>query len=372
MLKRKSIVLGILVIAVCIVLSVLLAGMKKAPKEKDSIVNEIVLPVQEVKNSEIDLQLSVTGKLEAYSKVEVYAEVSGILEDSGKAFLEGIQFSKGETLLSINKDKYESEVFSKRSSFMNKIASILPDLKYDYKESYIIWENYLKEFNVESYLKPIPKPANDKEKYYLAGKGIYTDYYNIRSQEEQLKKYVITAPFSGEVIESNIKPGTLVMSGQKLGEFVNTKTFDLVVGVDLNNLNGIKNGNEVYLNSTSTGQNWIGEVRRISNKIDEKTQMVDVYISVTGVGLKEGMFLNADISLKKNAIAVEIPRKLLADSDHVYIVKQNKVHLQQITVIQRKENTVIIEGLEDGNLLALKTNSIHEGLTVVPIQNSQE
>lgn len=371
MLKRKSILLGLLVIAACVVLSILFAGMKKAPKEKEAVAKEIVLPVQEVNNTELDLHLSVVGKLEAYSKMEVYAEVSGILENSGKAFLEGIQFSTGETLLSINKKKFESEVFSNRSSFMNKIANILPDLKYDYPDSYSVWEQYLKDFEVEQFISPIPEPLNEKEKYYLAGKSVYTDYYNLKSQEEQLRKYTIRAPFKGEVIESNIKPGTLVMSGQKLGEFVNTSVFDLVVGVDLNNLHGIETGNEVKLYSNATGQKWNGKVRRISNKIDDKTQMVNVYISVSGKGLKESMFLNADISLSHKILGIEIPRKLLVDSEHVFVVNNKMVHLQEIHVIQRKENTVIIEGLANGSLLALKTSAIHEGLTVVPVQNMQ-
>jgi multidrug efflux pump subunit AcrA (membrane-fusion protein) len=297
--------------------------------------------------------------------------VSGILENSNKAFLEGIQFSAGETLLAINKDKFESEVFSKRSSFMNKIANILPDLKYDYPDSYSVWEQYLKNFDVEKFISPIPEPFNEKEKYYLAGKSVYTDYYNLKSQEEQLRKYTISAPFNGEVIESNIKPGTLVMSGQKLGEFVNANVFDLVVGVDLNNLHGIEAGNNVKLYSNATGQKWTGKLRRISNKIDDKTQMVNVYISVSGKGLKESMFLNADISLSHHVLGIEIPRKLLADSEHVFIVDDNKVHLQEISVIQRKENTVIIEGLPNGSLLALKTSGIHEGLLVDPVKNMQ-
>jgi len=371
MLKRKSILWGIAVIIACVALSVLFAGMKKAPKEKEAVKKEIVLPVLEVRNSELDLHLSVVGKLEAYSKMEVYAEVSGILENSPKAFLEGIRFHQGEALLSISKDKFEAEVFSNRSSFMNKIANILPDLKYDYPDSYSVWEKYLKDFDVEKFIGPIPEPLNEKEKYYLAGKSVYTDYYNLKSQEEQLRKYTIKAPFNGEVIESNIKPGTLVMSGQKLGEYVNTNVFDLVVGVDLNNLHGIEAGNEVKLYSNATGQKWNGKVRRISNKIDDKTQMVNVYISVSGKGLKESMFLNADISLSHNVNGIEIPRKLLADSEHVFIVNDKKVHLQQINVIQRKENTVIIEGLPNGSLLSLKTSAIHEGLTVVPVKNMQ-
>lgn len=364
MLKRKSILLGIGVIIVTMVLAFVFAGMKKAPKEREVVAKEIIVPVQSIKNSKIDLELSVVGNLEARDKVEVYAEVSGILKSSKKQFLEGVRFSKGENLISIQDDTYKAEVYSTRSSFMTEIASVLPDLKFDYPESYSAWEKYLQEFDVEKKLAPIPDAKNDKEKYYLAGKNIYTTYYNIKSLEEQLDKYTISAPFTGEIIESNIKPGTLVMSGQKLGEFVNTNAYDLVVGIDLNNLAGIKVGNKVNVYSNNTNGNWSGSVRRISKKVDTETQMVNVYIAVLGSDLKEGMFLNADIQLKRDVFGIEIPRKLLVDSEYVFTVSKGIINQQKVSIVQKKEDAVVIEGLQDGVQLVLKTSGIHKGISV--------
>ncbi len=364
MLKRKSILLGIAVIVATMGLAVVFAGMKKAPKEKKVVSKEIIVPVQSIKNSKIDLQLSVIGNLEARDKVEVYAEVTGILKSSGKQFLEGVSFSKGEKLLSIQDDTYRAEVYSKRSSFMTEIASVLPDLKFDYPESYSAWEKYLQNLDVENQLAPIPGAQNDKEKYFLAGKNIYTQYYSIKSLEQQLTKYTISAPFTGEIIESNIKPGTLVMSGQKLGEFVNTSAYDLVVGVDLNNLAGINVGNKVNVYSKNTNGNWIGSVRRISKKVDSDTQMVNVYIAVTGNNLKEGMFLNADVQLKKDVFGIEIPRKLLVNSEYVFTVVNGIINQQKVSIVQKKEDAVVVEGLNDGVQLVLKTSGIHKGISV--------
>ena len=367
MLKSKSILLGIAVIIITTGLSFLFVSMKEAPKERESIAKKIIVPIQKIRNDRIDLKLSVVGNLEAQEKVDVYAEVTGILKTSAKSFLEGVHFNQGEVLLSIIDDKYKAEVYSKRSSFMNEIAAVLPDLKFDYPKSYIAWEKYLQEFDVEKELKPVPAAFSDKEKYFLAGKNIYTSYFNIKSLEKQLEKYSIKAPFTGEVIESNIKPGTLVMTGQKLGEYVNTSKYDLVVGVDLNSLNGIAEGNHVRLYSNNFNGSWDGVVRRISKKVDEKTQMVNIYISVSGADLKEGMFLKADISLNQNAYGIEIPRKLLVDHDNVYVVEDHVIILKPVEIIQKKENTVIVEGIDNGSLLSLKTAGIHKGMSVEPV-----
>lgn len=368
MLKRKSILLGIAIIVLTMVLAFVFAGMKKAPKEREIVAKEIVVPVKTIKNSKIDLELSVIGNLEARDKVEVYAEVTGILKSSEKQFLEGVRFSKGENLILIQDNKYRAEVYAQRSSFMTEIAAVLPDLKFDYPESYSAWEKYLQKFDVETELAAIPAAKNNKEKYFLAGKNIYTNYYNIKSLEEQLEKYTISAPFTGEIIESNIKTGTLVMSGQKLGEFVNTNAYDLVVGVDLNNLAGIKVGNKVNVYSNNTNGNWFGSVRRISKKVDTDTQMVNIYISVSGSNLKEGMFLSADIQLNRGVFGMEISRKYLVNSEYVFTVDKGIINEQKVSIVQKKKDVVVVEGLKDGVRLVLKTSGIHKGISVSPIE----
>lgn len=93
MLKRKSILLGVFVIVFTLGVAYVFAGMKKAPKERTLVSKEIIVPVQIIKNSKIDLDLSLVGNLEARDKVEVYAEVTGILKASTKRFLEGMRFS---------------------------------------------------------------------------------------------------------------------------------------------------------------------------------------------------------------------------------------------------------------------------------------
>ena len=364
MMKRKSILLGLLAIVVTFGFAILFAAMKEPPKEKEPTIKQLIVPVQRVENKNIDLNLSVVGTLEAQKKLEVYSEVSGILESSSKNFLEGVKYQKDEILISIKDDKFRAELYSKRSSFMNEIASVLPDLKFDYPNSFDAWKQYLSEFNVENNLLTIPEAQSEQEKYFLTGKNIYTSYFNIKSLEEELEKYTIEAPFTGEVIESNIKPGTLVMTGQKLGEYVNTNAYDLVVGIDLNSLNGIEEGNRVRLYSNNFNGKWDGAVRRISKKVDEKTQMVNVYISVSGSGLKEGMFLNADISLNQEVYGIEIPRKLLVDNNNVYTVEDGVIALQPIKITQKKEDTAIVEGIENGSLLSLKTSGIHKGISV--------
>jgi len=247
MWKRKSILLGIIVLVVSFGVSAMFAAMKEPPKRKEATTKELILPVRKIQNQTIPMVVSSVGNLEAHEKLEVYAEVNGILEKSRQLFLEGVSFQKGEVLLKIRDDKYRVSLYAKKSSLMNQIATVLPDLKFDFPESYQEWQNFLASFSIEENLKPIPEPRNKKEKYFIAGKNIYQTYYDIKSMEEELLKYTVRAPFTGKITESNIKTGTLVRSGQKLGEFLNTASYDLLVGVNLNDLSVIQVGSSVLL-----------------------------------------------------------------------------------------------------------------------------
>lgn len=362
MLKKKSIILGVLVAVCLFITAFVLAGMKEPPHEKQAFVKTLQIPVQKIENSHLELEHNVIGTLQAHEKVEIFAEVSGILERTNNPFLEGLNYESGDILLQINDIKMRTSLYAKKSGLMTSIASLLPDLKFDYPDSYESWKAYLSEFDVEKTIGHIPQAKNDQEKYFLAGKNIYKTFYDIKSEEEQLTKYTILAPYKGQVSESNIKAGTVVRTGQKLGEFMNTDTYDLLVGVDLNNIRNIKVGSRVNLYSENIKGSWIGKVSRIGSKIDAQTQMVNVYISVTGDNLKEGMFLSANIALQQDVNGIEIPRKLLIDDTYVYVLKNEIVEKRKIDIVQYKKNSVITNSLIDGNLLVLKTSGIHKGI----------
>ena len=371
MLQRKSILLGILVLVITLGASFILASMKEPPRRKEVVEKKPIVLVREINNAHVGLEVSVLGTLEAHEKVEVFAEVSGILEKSDRPFLEGVTYSKGDVMLSIKDDKYRVSLYSARSNLMNQIAGLLPEMKFDFPNSYELWKDYLTAFDVEKTLRPLPRIKDSKEKYFISGKKILQSYYDIKSMEQELVKYTLRAPFNGKITQSNIKPGTLVRSGQKLGEFMNTLSYDLVVGVDLNNLEGIERGSGVRITSDNITGEWEGVVERISPNVDSKTQMVNVYINVRGKELKEGMLLKANIRLNSEVYGIEIPRKILVEKDRVYVVKDSIVDEQRVRIVQYKGDAVIVEGLDEGSLMVLKTVGIKKGMEVEIKRKSQ-
>jgi RND family efflux transporter MFP subunit len=231
---------------------------------------------------------------------------------------------------------------------LNLVTQILPDIKIDYKESAGDWLAYVENFDLESPLPPLPQPRNVQEKFFFASRNVYNYYYTIKSQEARLEKYVIRAPFSGIVTESAINPGTLVRTGQKLGELINTQSYEMEISVSLRDAGFVQIGDIVTLASVDVAGEWKGRVVRISDKIDPNTQTLKAFLLVSGKGLKEGMYLSGQLNTRRVSNAVEIPRKLLINEGEIYVVSDSVLALHSVEVVRFNEETAIITGLTDG------------------------
>jgi multidrug efflux pump subunit AcrA (membrane-fusion protein) len=342
-----------------------IAGMKKDPPRRAVPKQIKTVKAVETSPSDISTRIEITGRLAAKEKIEIFTEVGGLLKPESRRFREGNAFRKGQALMQIDNTEARLNLLAQRSSLLNQIILILPDLKLDYPEGYPNWQAYVDNFDPEKTTPELPKAATEKEKYFISAKNLLNLYYSIRSQEVRLAKYTIRAPFSGVVSESNIQEGTLVRVGQKMGEFFNPNVYELEAAVNLKDLDFIKPGNQVNLTSTDVDGIWTGTVRRISNTLDENTQTVKVYIEVSGKNLKEGMYLDAEIKGNTIEQAIEIPRKLMVNDSSIFVIQDTVLALHRVKPIKFTTSSVILKGVP-ANTMILNENIIggYEGLRV--------
>ncbi len=351
LLRRLGIVAAVLLVVGAFYFSKYLTSQKEDPKRKAAVVREKLAQTVSVSNEDIPTELEVQGELVAFDKIDIFTEVSGTLENTSRPFKVGSYFQKGSVLLKVDDDEARLTLLSQKSSLLNSITQMMPDLKIDYQESYQQWKTYLDQFDPENNIQAFPKPLNDQEKFFIASRNLYTQYYNIKSAEERLSKYTVYAPFSGVITQTSINTGAVVRSGQKLGELMNTGNYELEATVPLNDLKYIKVGNPVELYSDDIEGTWNGRVKRINNQVDVGTQTVKVFIDVSGKDLKEGMYMKGDIEASQVEDALRIPRKLLINQNSVYVVKDSVLVLEEVSVIKFLDETVIIRGLENGTQL---------------------
>lgn len=307
-----------------------------------------------VENASISNELEVQGELAAFNKIDIFAEVSGTLERTERPFKVGSYFPKDAILIEVDQTEANLNLLAQKSSLLNAITQLMPDLKIDYPESFQQWKAYLDAFNVEETLRPFPKLLNEQERYFIASRNLLNQYYSIQSAEERLRKYVVRAPFSGVITQTSIQPGALVRSGQKLGELMNTASYELEVTVPLSELKYISTGSAVKLSSRDIKGSWTGTVRRVNDQVDPGTQTVKVFIGVNGRDLREGMYLTGSVEAAPVQEAIRIPKNLLVNQEKVYVVADQKLHLQPVEVVKITETDAILKGLADGTQLLAK------------------
>lgn len=369
--RRIGVVLGFAILLGSFALSRYLISSKQPPPQIPSFQTQLKIPVRLVNPTDQMVPLEIQGNLVAFDKIEVYSEVSGVLEYGKIPFKVGSFFPKGSVLAQVNLKEAELALFSQKSTFLNSIIQILPDLKIDYPEAYPAWKNYVDEFSEKTPIKPLPESRSEKEKYFISSKGIYTQFYNIKSADERISKFTILAPFSGMLVQTSIQPGSLVRVGQKLGDFMNNQSYELEVTVPLSELKYLKIGDPVDLFSDDVTGKWTGKVVRISEQVNSTSQTIKVFVKIHGNGLKEGMYLKGIVKTRPVKNAVQLDRNLLINGKEVFVVEDSILVKKEVTPIQFYSDQVIVTGLNEGDwLMTSQIAGAASGVQVVPIPQS--
>ena len=246
MRKYIFIILGIVMIAGSIIFAKTLADSKKERAPADNKFIPTVF-VETVANTSVPVTIIESGRLMAKNRIELYAEVQGVMETNSREFKPGARYQKGETIVKIRSDDFTANLQAQKSNLQNLITSILPDLRLDYPEVYQKWDAYLRNFDMDKPVAPLPETSSDKEKFFITGRNIYTSYYNTKNLEIILGKYTLRAPFSGVLTDAMVTPGTLVRQGQRLGEFIDPTVFELEVAVSESQMSALSVGKKVTI-----------------------------------------------------------------------------------------------------------------------------
>ena len=123
--------------------------------------------------------------------------------------------------------------------------------------------------------------------------------------------------------EALVTEGTLIRAGQKLGEFINTNSYELEVAVSKTYSDLLKVNEKVVLTNLDKSKTYTGKVSRINGRVDQASQTITAFIEVSDPDLKEGMYLEAVLNAKEEADAIEVNRALLQQNDQIFVVKDS-------------------------------------------------
>lgn len=359
----------ILIIASFLGAKKLIDNKNKPKPVKEKVVKTVFTDT--VSNGTVKIVIPANGSLVAKQRVELYAEVQGVFRASNMLFKPGQKYSKGQTLIRVDASEYYASVQSAKSNLYNAIAAIMPDLRFDFPEIYQKWQNYLNSFDLSKTTPKLPEMTSEKENYFITGRGIVSSYYNVKNSEERLSKYNITAPFTGILTEALVTEGSLIRSGQKLGEFINPTIYEMEVALSKDYATLLQVGESVTLTNLDKTETYTGKISRVNGSIDPTTQTITAYIDVKDDKLKEGMYLEANLDAKEEQNAIEIDRNLLLDNEKVFVVRDSILDVIDVKPVYFSDTKVVLKSIPNGTVILKKpVPGAYTGMLVKPFVDS--
>ena len=366
MIRRQWIISAIISFLILIVggfVSQKFKAKKTSTVSEEPVKQElIVVESAQFQKEDLPSSINIDGRINAVEKIDIAAEVTGRLIPIERTWRQGSYFKKGELLFKVDSEDERYNLFAQRSNLLNAITQIMPDLKFDFPEAFDSWKYYLDDFDPEKTTPPLPDVTTEQEKYYVAGKNIYNLYYSIKSAEDRLKNFRVYAPFNGVFLSINAFPGSLVSPGASLGRLMNISKYEMETPINMKDFNLVKRGQGVKLYSTDLNKTFKGTISRISNTIDQTTQSIPIYISVTGKGLRDGMYLEGKLKGGTINNVAAIPREAIVGQNSLYILVDSVIHQKEIEIVLRSDENVFVRGIEpEENVIIKGLNSLSPG-----------
>lgn len=377
-MKKKTIYIIVGVALVIIVL--LVVGKKAGWFGKSGNYKEV--EITKVEKTDIIETVSATGKIQPEVEVMLSSEVSGEIIEL--PVVEGQQVEKGDLLVKVNPEIYQSNLERSQAGFQNVRAN-LAQAEANLKEAEANYER-----NKSLFEKGIISKAEwDRivSAYEVAQAGRQSAYYNVQSAaasvneaRENLGRTTIFSPMSGTISSLSAElgervVGTQQMAGTEILRVANLSNMEVEVDVNENDIVKVAIGDstivevDAYLKKQFKG--LVTEISNSANSAQTADQVTNFKVKVRILKesyqdllegkpenyspFRPGMTATVEIitNRKDNVIAVPISA-IVVKSDTSAADKKKKVD-EKVATTDKKFETVFVKKGEEAKLRVVKT-----------------
>ncbi len=393
--KTFIIVLAVILVVILGGLGLSKAGVISAKDESKEVTLKKVEPIG------ITETVSATGKIQPEVEVAISSEVSG--EIIALPVVEGQQVEKGDLLVRINPDIYESSVNRTQAALQTTKANLqqaeasLLEAKQNYDRNKVLFEKGI-----------ISKSEWDQivSAYNVAKASKESAFYNVKSSaasvseaQDNLKRTTIYAPVGGTISKLDVEIGERVlgtqqMTGTEILRVANLNNMEVEVDVNENDIVKVVVGDsaivevDAYLKKEFKG--LVTEIANTANETTSADQVTNFKVKVRILEesyqdllegkpegfspFRPGMTATVDIitNKKENVFGIPISAVLVktdttatkkpmvkvqeeATTDQerfecVFVNENGKAKLKVVTTgIQDEANIEILSGLDEGD-----------------------
>lgn len=371
----RKIILSLIGVLFIVIAYFLAESISESKNKKRPVAAKVIKTVfvDTIQNTTIPIVIPANGNLKAKQRVELYSEVQGVFRSGSHLFRAGQNYRRGQSLIRVDNSEYYATVQSAKSNLYNSIAAIMPDLRLDFPDIFPKWQSYLNGFDLNKTTLKLPEMTSDKENYFITGRGIVTNYFNVKTLEQRLAKYTISAPFSGILTQVLVTEGSLIRNGQKLGEFINPSVYEMEVALSKTYASLLRVGEKVVLNNIENTETFSGNISRVNGSIDATTQTISAFIEVKNESLKEGMYLEANLNAREEKDAIEINRNLFLDTEQIFVVRDSVLDIIDVKPVYFLDSKVVLKNVPNGTVILSKpVPGAYAGMLVKPFVDKNE
>jgi len=345
----------------------LLHAAKPEPEKKEEIPRPLSVFVKEVQRQDVSLEVMTGGEVRPRTEVNIVSQVGGRIVDVSREFTEGGRVSPGAVLITIEDTDYQLAV--------SQTEARVAEAEVGVQQAMADADVARKQLRNSKDASPLALKKPQVAQAQASLKGAEAAHQQAKLNLSRTK---ISLPFNGRISQKMVDVGQYVGPGSTLAVAFSTDRVEVRIPLSDSQLESLDlpigyisedGGRDVDFNAVVAGHehHWAGKLVRLDASVDTNTRMLygiaeveDPYganVSVHGMPMAVGLYVNAQIEGKKVASAHVIPRSALRAGDTVYLVNsEGFLEVRQVDVTHSTDTEAVIKnGLVEGELVIVSS-----------------
>ena len=341
----------------------------------------LTVRVRTIETESIELKVHSQGTVAPSTVSQLIPEVSGRVIWTSPNLVAGGYFEAGQELARIDDLDYRNAQ-NRANAALKRATAEVEHAKYEYGRLRSLAERKL-----------VSRSAleNGLRAYRVTQAAFEDAQANSEQAQENVKRTVLRAPFTGLVRAENIDIGQFASRGQPIATLYANNVVEVRLPIAdrqlaFLNFPPLRNGNfpeymqpTVKLSADYGGQTreWFGKIVRAEAEIDTSSRMVQLVARVESAedsqDLSVGLFVTAEIAGLAVENIVRLPRSAIRNDNQVLVVDtENRLRFRDIQPLRLyKDNVLINAGLIPGERVCVSTvQTAIEGMAVNPVADS--
>ena len=341
----------------------------------------LTVRVRTIETESIELKVHSQGTVAPSTVSQLSPEVSGRVIWTSPNLVAGGYFEAGQELARIDDLDYRNAQ-NRANAALKRATAEVEHAKYEYGRLRSLAERKL-----------VSRSAleNGLRAYRVTQAAFEDAQANSEQAQENVKRTVLRAPFTGLVRAENIDIGQFASRGQPIATLYANNVVEVRLPIAdrqlaFLNLPPLRNGNfpeymqpTVKLSADYGGQTreWFGKIVRAEAEIDTSSRMVQLVARVESAedsqDLSVGLFVTAEIAGLAVENIVRLPRSAIRNDNQVLVVDtENRLRFRDIQPLRLyRDNVLINAGLIPGERVCVSTvQTAIEGMAVNPVADS--